>query len=64
MTKHIREALKLAGLRLSDVVIVRTPKGHPHICVNGKTVVASCSPRNPDSAARLIARDLRRALNT
>lgn len=65
MIKHIREALRLAGLRQSEVTFSRSPNGHPHITVaaTGKTVVASCSPRNPDMAARMLARDLMRALS-
>ena len=65
MIKHIREALRLAGLRQSDVVFTRSPNGHPHITVaaTGKTVVASCSPSNPHAAARMLARDLMRAVS-
>ena len=64
MIKHIREALRLAGLRQSDVTFTRSPNGHPHITVaaTGKTVIASCSPRDPHAAARMLARDLMRAL--
>ena len=64
MSKHIREALRLAGLKLSQVVITQNPHGHPHITVlgTGKTITASSTPRNPDTALRLIARDLRSSL--
>lgn len=61
--KHIREALRLAGLRQSEVVITRTGNGHTHLVVNGKTVIASCSPSDPHAAARMLARDLIRAIS-
>lgn len=63
MTKHVRTALKMVGLKLSEVVITRTGTGHSHILVNGRTVVCSCTPRSPETASKLIARDLRRALS-
>jgi hypothetical protein len=64
MTKHLRTALRLAGLKLSQVVITQNPHGHPHITIGstGKTVVCSSTPRSPETASKLIARDLRRAL--
>jgi phenylacetate-coenzyme A ligase PaaK-like adenylate-forming protein len=64
MTKHLRTALRLAGLRMSEIAITRSPNEHPHITIGstGKTVVCSSTPRSPETASKLIARDLRRAL--
>lgn len=57
--KHIRKALKLAGIRPSEVEIT-TAHGHIHIRYQGRLISASSSPKDKDTAALKIYRDLRR----
>ena len=59
MKKHLREAIRLAGLRLSDVTVAPA-RGHYRLTVAGVTTTASGSPRCADTAAWRIADDLRR----
>lgn len=61
--KHVREALRRAGLRQSDVTITCTGNGHPHIVVGGRTVITSSSPRDHDVATRILAKKLLRAVS-
>lgn len=60
MLKHIRAAIKQAGLRLSEVEY-STHNGHCQLVVNNHKVICSSSPRDADTAARRIARDLIKA---
>ena len=56
--KHIKNALKKAGLRLSDVVIEETRKGHVFIIHNGRKITCSSSPKDPHTATLRIAKEL------
>ena len=58
MLKHIRDALRLAGLRASEVQVVQGLKGHIELRHNGKRIKCSSSPKDPHIAALRIARDL------
>lgn len=59
--KHIRKAIRLAGLKVSEVTIKRS--GHFKLTVRGKVVGCSSTPKDKHTAALRIARDLR-ALNS
>lgn len=61
MIKHLRRAIKLAGLRLSDVTV--TQKGHFKLTVRGKVIACSGTPKDSHTAALRIAREMRRALS-
>lgn len=56
--KHIKEALRMAGLRSSEVDVAHS-KGHIHIRHNGKLVIAASSPKDPHTAALRIAKELK-----
>ena len=60
MLKHIREAVKRAGV--PDVEYARGGK-HPYLVVCGKRVICCSSPKNIEHAVRNIATDIRRAAN-
>ena len=59
--KHVKEALKLAGLRSSEVEISDS-HGHVHIRFRGRLVSTSGSPKDQHTAALRIAKDLRRIM--
>ena len=58
MMKHIREALKLAGIKASEVEVRTTRNSHVHLRYKGRLIVCASSPKNPHHAAQNIARDL------
>lgn len=58
--RHIRKALRLAGVKASDVSI--TQNRHIHLLLNGKRITTACSPRNEYVTALNLARDLRAAM--
>lgn len=59
--RHVKEALKAVGLRSSDVEITCS-KGHVHIRHNGRLIIASGTPKDPNTAVLRIAKDLRRIM--
>jgi hypothetical protein len=58
MLKHIRTAIRLAGLKASQVKVVQGLKGHIELRHNGKRIKCSSSPKDPHVAALRIAKDL------
>ena len=61
MTRHVREGIRMAGLRASDVTVENGGK-HLKLFVAGKlATVTPYSPKRPDWCAKLIAKDLRTA---
>jgi len=61
LPKHIREAIRQAGVCLSDVTFKPRP-GHPLLLVDGRRISCSGTPKDPHTAALRIARDLRKAV--
>lgn len=59
MLKHIRNAIRLAGLKANEVEVVQGLKGHIELRRNGKRIKCSSSPKDPHTATLRIARDLR-----
>lgn len=60
MKKHVREAIRLAGLTPAEYELGRNGK-HPFIIVNGKRITFAASPKNPDHTTLNLARDILRA---
>lgn len=56
--KHVREAVRLAG---AEGVEFCMGGKHPFLLVNGRRVTVSASPKDPDFAARNIAKDIHKA---
>jgi hypothetical protein len=64
LPKHVREALRIVGLRLSDVEFVPGGK-HPAIRIDGRVVTRIAhTPRHVADATRRMVRDLRAAMNS
>jgi len=61
MLKHIRDAVRMAGLAPGAVEYHRG-KRHPYLVVNGKRIIVSASPKEYDNAIKNIARDIERAM--
>jgi len=57
MLKHVREAIRLSGIPMSEIAY-STSKGHIHLRVNGRLVVCASSPSNRDTSARVTAKQL------
>ena len=60
MLKHIRAAIKQAGLSLSQVEY-QSRDGHIVLILNHHKIICSSSPRDRDTATKRIARELSRA---
>jgi hypothetical protein len=61
MRPHIKKGLHLAGLNASCVSMVKTK--HVRLALpNGAKVTTSNTPRDADTAALNLARDVRRAM--
>lgn len=60
MLKHIRDAVRLAGLKPSEVEYHRG-KCHPYLIIKGKKITVSASPKEYDNAIKNIVRDIERA---
>jgi hypothetical protein len=60
IARHIREGLRLVGMRESDVDIVHGGK-HLHVLIAGQIVTTlPRSPKHPDKSAKWLAHHLRR----
>lgn len=58
MPKHLREALRLAGIPRGQVQIKQ--RGHLHVTFEGRTITCSCSPKDPHTATMRIARQMKK----
>lgn len=62
MKKHVREAIRLAGLAPGQVEIHQRGN-HPYVVINGRKIFFSFSPKNSDHTTINIAKDIRKVLD-